>query len=188
MKSKIPLLLAAALAGLFASCSPVTVTTDYDTSAPFKKYRTYALAPAAKGQSLSPSSEAALRDTLRTDLAKRGLTEKTSGKPDIAIARHAFTQDKLSVQEYTDWGYNVGGAWPYRYGYYGAWAGAPRTYVDVSQYTQGTLILDFVDTKTNKLVFRGTGSAMVGNPNANADRIREAVIRIAAAWPMKPPV
>lgn len=184
MKSKISLLLATTLAALFASCSPVSVTTDYDPSAPFKKYKTYALAPAAKGQALSPSSEAALRDTLRSELAKKGLTEKKSGKPDLAIARHAFTQDKLSVQEYTDWGYSVGGAWPYRYGYYGAWAGAPRTYVDVSQYTQGTLILDFVDTKTNKLVFRGTGSAMVGNPNANADRIREAVIRMVAGLPL----
>lgn len=185
MKSKITLLLATSIATLFTNCSPVTVTTDYDTSAPFKKYQTYALTPAAQGQSLSPSSEAALRDTLRTELSKKGLIEKKSGKPDLAITRHAFTQDKLSIQEYTDWGYNsVGGTWPYRYGYYGAWTGAPRTYVDVSQYTQGTLILDFVDTKTNKLVFRGTGSALVGNPKSNADRIREAVIRIAASWPL----
>lgn len=183
MKAKLPRLLAASVAALLASCSPVSVTTDYDRSVSFQKYKTYALAPAAKGQSLSPSSEAALRDTLRAELAKKGLVEKTSGKPDISIARHAFTQDKLSVQEYTDWGY-TGGALPYRYGYYGAWAGAPRTYVDVSQYTQGTLILDFVDTKSNQLVFRGTGSAMVGNPNANADRIREAVLRIAAGLPM----
>lgn len=183
MKSKYILLLAASFAALFSSCSPVSVTTDYDRTVSFQKYKTYALAPAAKGLPLSPSSESALRDTLRTEMAKKGLVEKSSGKPDIAIARHAFTQDKLAVHEYTDWGYSVGNTWPYRYGNYGAWAGAPRTYVDVSQYTQGTLILDFVDTKTNKLVFRGTGTALVGKPESNAKKITEAVTQIVADFP-----
>ena len=40
----------------------------------------------------------------------------------------------------TDWGYGAGyaRAWPYRYGTYGVWSGAPRTYTDVSNYTEGT--------------------------------------------------
>ena len=34
----------------------------------------------------------------------------------------------------SDWGYGAGyaRAWPYRYGTYGVWSGAPRTYTDVS--------------------------------------------------------
>lgn len=184
MNPNISLLLAAATAFLFPSCSPVSVTTDYDKSAPFPKIKTYALAPAAKGQSLSPSSESALRNTLRAEMEKKGIREKTSGKPDVAIARHVFLQEKISVHEYTDWGYTHPGYWPYRYGYYSPWAGAPRTYVDVNQYTQGTLILDFVDTKTNKLVFRGTGTAAVGKPDANAKKITDAVMRIVAELPV----
>jgi hypothetical protein len=78
--------------------------------------------------------------------------------------RHVFLTDNISVQEYTDWGYGYGGGWPYGYGYYGMWAGAPSTYVDVSTYTEGTMILDVVDTHTKKLVFRGTGTAVVGGP------------------------
>src|SRR3954467_14382591 len=136
-----------------AACSTVTVTTDYDHSAPFGKYKTYVLAPAKRDQTLSPASEAALRDALRTELAARGITEATSGKADLAIVRHVFLQDKVSVQQYTDWGYGPHGAMPYRYGTYGVWTGAPRTYTDVSQYTQGTMILDVVDTHTKKLVF-----------------------------------
>lgn len=179
-----PFLRLSALAGVLAlaACSTVSVTTDYDRTTSFAKYKTYALAPAAKGEALSPSSEAALRDVLRTEMAKKGIVEKPSGKPDLAIARHVFLQEKLSVQEYTDWGYGSG-AWPYRYGVYNTWPGAPRTYVDVSQYTQGTLLLDFVDTRTHKLVFRGTGSGTVGQPAANAEKIRQAVTRIVAELP-----
>ena len=175
-----------ALIGAFAlvsACSPVSVTTDYDRTRPFPKFKTYALAPPAKGETLSPGSEAALRDTLRAEMAKKGILEKSSGKPDLAIARHVFLQDRIAVHEYTDWGY-CGGYWPYRYGYYDPWLGAPRTYVDVTQYTQGTLVLDFVDAKTNKLVFRGTGSGSVGKPNANAAKITEAVTRIVADLPV----
>ena len=183
MKSIVFKLSALVAACLLAACSTVTVTTDYDHSAPFGKYKTYALAPAKQGQTLSPASEAALRDALRTELAPRGIAEATSGKPDLAIVRHVFLSDKISVQQYTDWGYGHAGAWPYGYGYYGMWAGAPRTYVDVSAYTEGTLILDAVDLHTKKLVFRGTGTAVVGGPESNADKIRDAVKQMVASLP-----
>jgi hypothetical protein len=166
-----------------SACSTVTVSTDYDHSAPFAKYKTYALAPASKGQVLSPTSEAALRDALRTDLAAKGLTEAANGKPDLAVVRHVFLKDKVAVQEYTSWGYGYGGGWPYGYGYYGMWTGAPRTYVDVQQYTQGTMILDFVDVKTKKLVFRGKGEAIVGDTESNAEKIREGVKKMVEAYP-----
>jgi Domain of unknown function (DUF4136) len=166
-----------------AACSSVTVTTDYDHSAPFAKYKTYSLAPAAQGQTLSPSSETSLRDSLRTELGARGIRETVSGKADLAIVRHVFHQEKVSVQHYTDWGYGYGG-WPYRYGYYSMWAGAPRTYTDVNQYTEGTLVLDFVDRRTNKLVFRGTAKAIVEGPESNARKIQEAVRKIVAELPV----
>ena len=169
-----------------AACSTVSVTTDYDHSAQFGKYKTYSLAFPAQGQALSPTAEAALRDSIRTELAARGVTEAKSGKGDIAIARHVFTENKVSVQQYTDWGYGYGGygAWPYRYGSYGMWAGAPQTYVDVNQYTQGTLILDAVDTRSNKLVFRGKATAVAGSSESNAEKIREAVKKMVAALPV----
>ncbi len=183
MKSIATKLSALVAACALAACSTVTVTTDYDKSAAFGKYKTYALAPAKQGQMLSPTSEAALRDVLRTELAARGITEITSGKPDLAIVRHVFVTDKISVQQYTDWGYGYGGGWPYGYGHYGMWSGAPVTYLDVNAYTEGTLILDAVDMHTMKLVFRGTGTAVVGGTESNADKIREAVKKMIAALP-----
>jgi hypothetical protein len=181
--SKLSIILSACA---LAACSTVTVTTDYDHSAAFGKYKTYTLAPAASGQTLSPTSETALRNAIRTQLAARGVTESKTGKGDIAIVRHVFTKDKVSVQQYTDWGYGTyghGGAWPYGYGSYGMWAGAPRTYTSVANYTEGTLILDVVDTHTSKLVFRGTGTAVVDGPESNARKIEKAVAKMVAALP-----
>lgn len=167
-----------AVAVLFlTACSTVSVTTDFDRSAPFTQYRTYMLAPATDNVGLSPSSETALRETLRANLARHGVTE-TSENPDLHVVRHISTKEKLAVHQSSDWGYM-----PYGYGRYGMWAGAPRTYTDVSQYTEGTLILDFVDAKTQKLVFRGTGTGTVSDPKTNAERITEAVEKIVQEFP-----
>lgn len=162
-----------------AACSTVSVTTDYDHAAAFGQYHTYTLVSSNDNVTLAPSVEAAFRDSLRNNLAAHGITE-VSKDADLHVVRHISTKEKLAVHQTTDWGY---GGVPYGYGRYGAWAGAPTTYTDVSQYTEGTLILDFVDAKTQKLVFRGIGTGTVSDPATNAERIREAVEKIVQKFP-----
>ena len=168
---------------LLSGCSTVTVTTDYDRSVPFGSYHTYALEPPPNVPPLSPSSDSALRNTLRETLAVRGIREVAmADKPDLAVVPHARLQQAYSVDQYTQWGY-AGGAWPYRAGYYGVWAGAPATYTTINSYTEGTLILDFVDISKQKLVFRGVGKGTVGSAESNAKKIVEAVTKIVAKLP-----
>lgn len=185
---KTPYLLGAA-ALLLAGCSTITIQTDYDRSATFATYHTYSLSQAPKGMSLSPTGEAALRDTLRANLAARGISEAAPGQAaNLEVVSHVFTRDETSVQQYTQWGYvsGYGGRWPYRGGSYTTWTGAPVTYMDVRSYTSGTLMLDFIDAKTQRLVFRGTGEGPVGNPHANAKHIAEAVKKIVRRYPAPP--
>lgn len=181
MKNTLQFLVAIAIACVFNGCAAVTVTTDYDHAANFAKYKTYALTPPHHTSIMSPTSEAALRDALRAELASRGLTEAPGKKADLDVVRHVFVQEKVSAQQWSDWGYR--GSWPYSFGSYGMWNGAPVTYTDISVYGEGTLILDFVDARTKKLVFRGVGKAVVGGPESNAGKIREAVAKIVAAYP-----
>lgn len=164
----------AALNLFLASCSTVSVTTDYDHAASFEQYRTYILAPASEKIALSPSSEQALLDSLRSNLAARNITEVSEGA-DLHVVRHVTTKERI-----VDWGHR---GVPYNYGRYGLWSRDPLTMPDVSQYTEGTLILDFVDAKTRKLVFRGIGTGTVSDPETNAERIREAVEKIVEKFP-----
>lgn len=157
------------------ACSSVSVTTDFDHSTQFTQYRTYTLVPSSDPVGLSPSSESALQETLRSSLALHGITENNDNA-DLHIVRHLSSKDKLVV-------YPSGAGMPYRYGRYGMWVGAPYYPADVSQYTEGTLILDFVDAKTRKLVFRGIGTSVLSDPATNAARIREAVNKIVQAYP-----
>ncbi len=168
---------------MLSGCASVRVQTDYDPSVDFSQYHTYRLAQPTDGIPLSPSADTALREALHTGLADRGIMEVTEGDADLDVVWHIFTQEQASVQQYTDWGYAHGGAWPDRYGPYYMWPGAPMTYTDVNYYIEGTLILDLVDAKTSRLVFRGTGKGEVGSPKANAGKIREAVGRIVRDIP-----
>jgi hypothetical protein len=174
----------AALAMLLSGCSSVTVTTDYDRSVPFGTYHTYALEPPPNVPPLSPSADSALRNTLHETLAAKGIREVAAAeKPDLAVVAHASKQQAYSVQQYTQWGYR-GGAWPYGAGYYGVWAGAPATYTTIDSYTEGTLVLDFVDASTQKLVFRGIGKGTLGSAESNAEKIEKAVTKIVAKLPV----
>jgi hypothetical protein len=183
MKTVINFFLAAGILCVLAACETVTVTTDHDPAAHFAAYKTYTLAPPAHGGIMSAVAETALRDSVRTELGKRGITEAPGKKADLDVVRHVFVLEKVSVQQYSDWGYGHRGGWPYGYGYYGMWYGAPVTYTDFSTYGEGTLILDFVDAHTKKLVFRGVGKAVVGGPESNAEKIRDAVAKIVDQFP-----
>ena len=172
---------------LSAGCATVKVTTDYDRAAPFAKYRTYVLAPAPHGQGLSPTSEAALRAALRVNLSARRIEELPSGKPDLAIVRHVFRQQNLAPEQYASWGYGPGALWPSRDGRYAIWAGAPADFSNPGAYGDGALILDFVDAKAHKLVFRGIGKGVVGGRESTAKDIEDAVAKIVAGLPGAPP-
>jgi Domain of unknown function (DUF4136) len=173
---------------VLCGCSTVSVKTDHDPTVNFGKFRTYALEPPTKTPPLSPGADAALRTTLREHLAERGITEVSpSSRPDLAVVPHVRTERRYNVQQWTSWGYGPG-AWPYSGGFYGMWYGAPVTYNTISSYTEGTLILDFVDTSNQRLVFRGTGTGTVSNrPERNSDKIREAVEKIVARFPTTGP-
>ena len=71
--------------------------------------------------------------------------------------------------------------YPSRFGRYGGgWA----MNADVQQYTEGSLLIDFVDNRTHKIIFRGLGQAAVSSSaDGNAAAIQEAVNKIVAAYP-----
>lgn len=170
------------LATLFlAACSTVDVTTNYDHAAAFGTYRTYTLAPAPDGEKLPVYCEMSLRKSIRSELAARGVTENSGPGADLAIVWHVFVAGRTSAQERAD--PSIGGDWAYLYGYYTSWAGAPANYSNATPYPDGTLILDVVDLRTKKLVFRGTGTAVAMGPERGAKNIEKAVAKMVAALP-----
>jgi hypothetical protein len=157
-----------------STTSRVTVKTDYEHGVSFGKYHTYAIDPAPTG--LGPSTQAVLQSTLRTSLAARGFKETSPGNASLYIVSTVYTRQKVDVMP-------TGGVTLYRSSNGQYRPGNVALNADVQQYTEGSLVIDFVDTKTHQLVFRGLAQAVASTAQRNAAAVQDAVNRIVAAYP-----
>jgi len=172
MKSLIILVAIGLLMGLPA-CSSISVSTDYDSDANFATYKTFDWLPhRQKAPARNPFVDKRIRSAVDRELSARGYRQTANGT-DFLIAYHVGSKEKLDVTTYG-----------YRYGRRGRFWGRG---VRVEQYTQGTLVLDFVDSKSNELVWRGIATSVIRDrdPEESEGRINDAVKAILEEFPPK---
>jgi hypothetical protein len=156
----------AALILVAAGCG-ATIRSTTASNADLAKYRTYSfLTPPSKAGQPETIVDQTINSSLKESLATKGLTEAAPGQaPDFLIAHHAKTQQKLDVE-------------PMGYGFYG-WGGT-----DVTQYTEGTLIVDFIDPQTKQVFWRGTANDVVNHPESpNTGKLSKVVGKIVDRYP-----
>lgn len=167
-----------AVCGLLASCASgpaVSVATDYNHKISFAGYKSYSL-DLSQAPELRSTGRAALSDALKSSLAERGISETSAGKADLLVVARVFTSEKLHTMPT----YNTTFV-PYRGGQVGSGLWYMNT--DVTQYTEGTLVLDFLDQKRRLIVFRGVGKGVMSTAERNAVGIRDGVQKIVADFP-----
>jgi hypothetical protein len=162
------------------SCASIYgVEHDYDKKVDFANLKTYDWMSIPEKANIDSLSLQRVKSAVNDELKDKGLM-MTSDNPDFLIAEHLGKKDKIQV---TDWGYDYG---PYR-GYWGRYP-APGG-ISVSEYEEGSLILDFVDAKSKKMIWRGVAKAVVDRANTPEKReklINEAVQEILKNFPPKP--
>jgi len=162
---------------VLAACSSVTTSFDYDKSADFTKYKTYAYTEHAQQM---PGVQQLNRDRLLaaidTEMAKRGFTKSDS--PDALVDAFVKTEEEMSATATNTGAY---GRWGYGYGMSGG-----TTYIDYNKYTKGTLFVSLVDSGTEKVVWQGRGTKTL-NENVSPERketnINNAVAAIFLKYP-----
>ena len=160
-----------------AGCSSISVTSDYDIYADFNSYKSFHIYRGVlKDSKLEkvPLVKKRILESIKSVMQSKGFTETDSLKADLTIYALANTAEKMNVNSY---GYGYGYGWgPYPYG----------RNIDVSYYTQGSLIIDFVDNEKDELIWRGIGTAVVqdkGTPEEREKYINEAVTKILEQYP-----
>jgi hypothetical protein len=133
------------LGGVFLALAAVAwagVKTDYDPSARFGEYHTFAW----KASDADPSGvannslvEDRVQEAVSRALVNKGLREDQQ-KPDIYMSYSFSAKERADVDP--------------------SWWGWRRYHpADVYYYTEGTLMLDMIDAKTNQLVWRAHGTS-----------------------------
>ncbi|MFN7981802.1 MAG: DUF4136 domain-containing protein [Vicinamibacterales bacterium] len=165
--------LVAATALAVAACAPVRVNTSLERGMDFTHYKSYAWAPGDKFSTGDPRLdnneffENRLKATGEKVLAMHGFEEATPATADLVIHYHANVRETIDVNELDR-----------RYGYCDT--------CSTTIYNAGTITLDFVDSHTNKLVWRGWSEGSLEGIDSQAlieQRVDDAVTRILAKLP-----
>ncbi len=194
-----------------SGCAGVSVSTDYDRSADFVSMTTYDwLADSEKfGSNMAVDSSAISKtddeqaapdkkvlktnaimhdrivNTVDLQLTLQGFVQQRED-PDFLINYNITSEKKTDVRTYDNYG-GYGPSWGWGFGY--AHRGmAISTYSEtrVDEYQQGTLIIDIIDPKTNRLIWRGVGSKRLpetSDVNVMDKLIHEIVSSILQKFP-----
>jgi len=159
-------LLLAVLAAVGCSKAPVYTSFDWDSDVDFTRFKTYSWytpesAPATsqdvkQAQQSNPLMRQRIEQTVDDALAKKGL-QRVDSNPDMLVIFHTSTEDYQEIrtsQSYRD-----------------VWTDAQTTDV-----TSGTLVLDFINARTEIIAWRGIAEAAL-RADAKQDEINDLVTR-----------
>ncbi len=164
--------------------------TDFDRSADFKSYKTFSWGE-SELKVKNPVYSSALidkniRSTIQNEFSKRGIAYDQTGG-DVVVNYKTYTEQKQ--QSYgSPYGY---GPYPffYPFRFYGFGWGYPNYWSNqdrVKTVTEGTLIIDLVDRKTNELVWRGSVEGNVDDVKNLQKQIQKGIKAILKKYPVTP--
>jgi hypothetical protein len=174
-----PLLRLTAVFALLAisGCAPIHTGSFVDQSVDFSKYHSYNWAPSAQRSTGDARLEknAVFQDHLQGEVEKqfaaKGFKGPTSRKPDLLLRYRAATTSRVNVN-----GVESG------YGYCSSDCSAR-----VVEYEAATLVLDVVDARTRKVVWRGWSQDhlddLLDNQDRMARRLQEAITKMLEKFP-----
>ena len=156
----------------------MNVSSHVERGLAFAQYHTYDWGPADAFPTGDPrlDKDPFFRDhmtgAVEKELSSRGLEWATSGTPDLLVHYHANITDRIDINRVDR-----------QRGYCTA-DGCP----DVVNHEAGTFVIDVVDGRTNRLIWRGWAQSSVADILKNRDRVArridDAVTRMFARFPM----
>ncbi len=165
MRVKIAYMLAGIVAaGAAAGCSSTSYNFDFDPEVSFADYRTWAwieevVPDEQHDRGMDPLIERRFVNRIETELELKGYQKPRSGMPDFVVNFVLTTQEKVDVRShYAGWGY-------YPYG------GMQTT---ARQWTEGTLIIDIIDVRSEEVVWRGWAKGSLES-NMSSEQITKGV-------------
>lgn len=156
-------------------CSSISVETDKAPMVDFRYYRTYGWTQGRGPASSEPpkastAADERIRAALEQELAQRNMRSAPRGRrPDFLIDYSAASD----LQRVADPGLRSGP---------GMIVGPIPAPVGTT-YVEGTLVVDFIDAKTNRVFWRGVGRGAINGAGGNLDMIDSAVKEMIAEYP-----
>jgi len=162
-----------------AGCASMRVNSYLERGADFARYRTYSWGPPDTWTTGDPrlDNNPFFRQRLQSDveagLTTRGFEKRESGTADLVVHYHASVTQRIDIS-----GLDL------------EYASCKQVECQPFVYDAGAIVLDLVDTRTNRLVWRGWAEDSLDGVIDDQDwmerKIDEAVTRILVRLPRNP--
>jgi hypothetical protein len=163
---------------MITSCNTVRVYSDYDKSADFAQYKTFAFMKSGIDKvEISDLDKKRILNSIDQQLQAKGMTK--SENPDLLVNIFTKSREQVSVNQFNaGWGYGWGWGWnPYMMGGMGG-------QTTVTSSTEGTLYIDLIDAKKKELIWQGEGTGtLTKEMNRKDEVINNIVSQILAQYP-----
>ena len=167
----------------FVGCSSISVRHDYEPSQvdAMQAYTTYSWLSLPQRDDPRIHNEIVenrVVEAVDTELAAKGY-EKVADGADFKVGYHVALSSAIAVTQVNEY-------YGYGYRYWRPYSAYGFTNTYVTEYQQGTLIVDVVDTNSDELVWRGFAQSEVSptsDPEKNRGKINKAVEKIFAKFP-----
>lgn len=195
------------LIGMLVGCSTTynAVSSDYDRSVDFAKYKTFAWLPDKADTTNTRYNNEIIRNNIRNYfgqcMSDRGYNADLEN-PDLLMQlvitnakKERVVTSYPSSYYYRPYYYGSHYYSPYRFGYYynyySSYGYGYSSYPGYSttqkqEYVNGSITLNLIDRKANKLVWSGTAEGDIYDPSQISSDLHPAVHRILDEYPVKP--
>jgi hypothetical protein len=159
---------------VFAGCTGIRVSSDFDRKVDFSKYKTFNFSREVDKVTLNDLNRRRLKDAITREMETKGYQVSTT--PDILV--NAFVKGRTKYTAFANTN-SFGGPFMYMRGW-----GSSSTYVDVNKSIEGTLFIDLIDVQEKKMIWEGVAEGLV-NPRTETreDRINSVVGQIFQNFP-----
>lgn len=164
------------------------VETDYEAGYNFAALKTFAVKSAKQDTKenilISPFTLSHIHSLVNGELAKRYQSVSESATPDFFVTYHVVMEEKLESSAY-DQTYAMG-YWGRGYRYPSPMFYRPVFDGGVRIYNQGSLIIDMVDAKTQRPIWRGVSEKRLSkslSPQKQREILTGAVMEVLAQFP-----
>jgi hypothetical protein len=173
-----PLVGIATLALLGTQAAAQDITYDYDKSADFTRFKTYAWVRGTEVK--DPLNHRRIVLAIDAQLAAKGLSKTDqAGKPDLLVTYHVALEQEKQIN-----GYGTGGTWGTV-----RWGGMSSGSARVQTITVGSLAVDLVDAQAGAIVWRGIASKDLddgASPEKRDKNMNKAAEKLFKNYPPKP--
>lgn len=183
--------LSIALLALVVTVTPslaAKVYIDYDKDADQNAYKTWSYHENKEGRVDDPLMDERLVNGLK-EMMKKSSLEETDEAADLYVTYTVTTEDRTQYSTVsTGFGYGYPGGWGGygRWGYSGygyGYGGVGTATTTATTYTDGTIVIDAWDPKTEKLVWRGSATETLKvKPEKIAKQIDKMYTQLWSRW------